>query len=63
MVEAWHSRLGVQEQTVTVATGQTAEVSFTFTEAMLANAVVPMGEPIDPHDHGPEEARGGSVVE
>ena len=32
VIEAWHSRLGTQQQTVTVATGQTAEVSFTFTE-------------------------------
>lgn len=52
VIEAWHSRLGTQQQTVTVATGQTAEVSFTFTESMLADAVVPLGEPIDPHDHG-----------
>ncbi|MEX1256475.1 MAG: carboxypeptidase regulatory-like domain-containing protein [Gemmatimonadota bacterium] len=55
VLEAWHSRLGTQEATVTVATGQTATVSFSFTEAMLANAVVPLGEPIDPHFHTPEE--------
>lgn len=53
VIEAWHSRLGTQEQTVTVETGGTAEVSFTFTADMLANAVVPMGSPIDPHDHNP----------
>jgi plastocyanin len=52
VIEAWHSRLGTQEQTVTVATGQTAEVTFTFDEGMLAHAVVPLGEPLDPHDHG-----------
>jgi hypothetical protein len=53
VVEAWHAELGTQEQTVTVETGETAQVSFTFTEDMLASAVVPMGDPIDPHDHNP----------
>jgi len=55
VIEAWHPRLGTQEQSVTVATGQTAQVSFTFTEAMLANAHVPMADPIDPHYHSPAE--------
>ena len=31
VLEAWHEQLGTQIQNVTVATGQTAEVSFTFT--------------------------------
>ena len=31
VIEAWHEQLGTQTQNVTVATGQTAEVSFTFT--------------------------------
>jgi hypothetical protein len=53
VIEAWHSRLGTQEQRVTVATGETAEVTFTFTEAMLASADVPMADPIDPHYHNP----------
>ena len=30
VIEAWHEQLGTQTQNVTVATGQTAEVSFTF---------------------------------
>ena len=30
VIEAWHERLGTQTQNVTVATGQTADVSFTF---------------------------------
>jgi plastocyanin len=59
VIEAWHSRLGTQEQTVTVATGETTEVSFTFDEGMLAGAVVPLGDPIDPHDHHPLEGRVG----
>lgn len=53
VIEAWHSRLGTQEQSVTVATGETAEISFTFTEEMIQTAVVPLGDPIDPHDHNP----------
>jgi plastocyanin len=55
VLEAWHEALGTQEATVTVATGQTATVTFTFTEAMIANAIVPLGAPIDPHFHTPEE--------
>jgi plastocyanin len=51
VIEAWHSRLGTQEQTITVTTGQTAEVTFTFTEAMLSSAE-PKGDPLDLHDHG-----------
>ena len=31
VIEAWHEALGTQTQNVTIATGQTAEVSFTFT--------------------------------
>lgn len=50
VIEAWHTRLGTQEQAVTVTTGQTAEVTFTFTEAMLSSAD-PTGESVDPHDH------------
>ncbi|MDA1093174.1 MAG: carboxypeptidase regulatory-like domain-containing protein [Acidobacteria bacterium] len=32
VIEAWHEALGTQTQNVTVATGQTAEVSFTFAQ-------------------------------
>ena len=52
VVEAWHERYGTQTANVTVATGETAMVSFSFSESMAANAVVPMGEPIDPHGPG-----------
>ncbi len=52
VIEAWHERYGTQTANVTVATGQTADVSFTFNESMALDAVVPMGDPIDPHDHG-----------
>jgi plastocyanin len=52
VVEAWHERYGMQTANVTVATGETAMVSFSFSDAMAANAVVPMGNPIDPHGPG-----------
>jgi plastocyanin len=50
VLEAWHERYGTQTANVTVVTGQTAQASFTFDAS--ATALVPMGEPIDPHDHG-----------
>jgi len=52
-VEAWHEKYGVQTQQVTVAPNGTADLAFEYSAAMAANAVVPLGEPIDPHDHGP----------
>lgn len=51
VIEAWHSELGVLEESVTVETGEVAEVTFTFEEGMLATANPPMADPIDPHDH------------
>ncbi len=50
VIEAWHERYGTQTQNVTVTTGETAEVAFTFSESM-AGALVPLGEPVDLHDH------------
>jgi plastocyanin len=44
VVEAWHERFGTQTQTITIATGQTAELSFSFSGA---SAYVPLGEPVD----------------
>ena len=49
VIEAWHERYGTQTQTVTVTTGQTAEVTFTFSASMAQNAVVPLGAPMDLH--------------
>ena len=49
VIEAWHERYGTQTQNVTVTTGQTAEVTFTFSPSMPRNAVVPLGAPIDLH--------------
>ncbi len=50
VIEAWHERYGAQTQNVTVTTGETAEVTFTFS-ASMAGAVVPLGESVDLHDH------------
>lgn len=60
VIEAWHARLGTQEQTVTVTTGQTAEITFNFTEAMLSSAGMPMD---DSHDHGSHAHEVGGVAE
>lgn len=49
VIEAWHERYGTQTANVTVATGETAEVSFTFDASQMG--LVPLGDPIDPHDH------------
>lgn len=51
-VEAWHERYGVQTAEVTVAASAEATADFSYSESMAANAVVPLGEPIDLHDHG-----------
>ena len=56
VIEAWHERYGTSTANVTIVTGETAEVSFSFSEAMAENAVVPLGDPIDPHDHATEGA-------
>ena len=48
VVEAWHERYGVQTANVTVATGETADISFEFTEEM-AGSFIPLGDPVDLH--------------
>jgi len=53
VIEAWHERYGVVTQNVTVATGETAALSFQF-DAGMAGAAVSLGEPLDlmhPHGH------------
>ena len=54
-LEAWHERYGVQTLEVTVEPNGTANVTFGYNEGMAANAVVPLGDPIDPHNHTAEE--------
>ena len=46
VIEAWHERFGTTTTNVTVTTGETAEISFDFTDAM-ASSYVPLGEPVD----------------
>jgi plastocyanin len=50
-IEAWHEEYGVQTAQVTVAAQQTGETSFTYNDTMTG-AFVPLGAPLDPHDHG-----------
>ncbi|HUP20991.1 MAG TPA: carboxypeptidase regulatory-like domain-containing protein [Gemmatimonadota bacterium] len=50
-VEAWHELYGTQTTTVTVAAQETGEATFTYS-ADMAGRPVPLGEPIDLHDHG-----------
>jgi plastocyanin len=50
-IEAWHEEYGTQTAQVTVAAQQTGETSFTFNDTMTG-AFVPLGAPLDPHDHG-----------
>jgi hypothetical protein len=44
VIEAWHEAYGTLTQNVTVATGETAQISFEFTEDMAGNHV-PLAEP------------------
>ena len=53
VIEAWHELYGVQTANVSVEAQGSAETSFTFSSDM-AGAHVPLGEPIDLHDHGDE---------
>jgi hypothetical protein len=50
VLEAWHEQYGTQTANVTVPPDGTAEATFTYS-ADMAGALVPLGEPIDPHDH------------
>jgi hypothetical protein len=52
-IEAWHEAYGTQTQTVTVGAQETGEVMFEYSSEM-AGRPVPLGEPIDLHDHGAE---------
>lgn len=50
-LEAWHEKYGVQTQQVTVAPDGTVTATFNYSAGM-ANAHVPLGKPLDPHNHG-----------
>jgi plastocyanin len=51
VIEAWHEQYGTQTQNVTVPPNGTAEATFSYDAGMAATAVVPLGAPIDLHDH------------
>lgn len=51
VVETWHERYGTQTLNVSVVAQQDAQADFTYSESMAASAVVPLGEPIDLHQH------------
>jgi plastocyanin len=50
VIEAWHERYGTGTQSVTLGPQESKEITFTFSSG-TANRV-PLGEPIDLHDHG-----------
>jgi len=50
-LEAWHEKYGTMTQQVTVDPNGTATVTFGYSASMAENAVVPLGEPFDPHNH------------
>jgi hypothetical protein len=52
VIEAWHETYGTQTQDVTVGPKESMAITFTFNAEMAATARVPLGEPIDLHDHG-----------
>jgi plastocyanin len=56
-LEAWHERYGVKTAQVTVDPNGTATVTFDYDAAAVASAVVPLGEPFDPHTDVASERR------
>ena len=60
VLEAWHERYGVQTASVSVEAGGSAQADFSYS-ADMAGAEVPLGEPIDLHDHGSETASRAAV--
>ena len=57
VLEAWHEEYGTMTDTVTLAAGGSADVSFTYS-ADMAGAEVPLGEPLIVHGHGASTSRG-----
>jgi hypothetical protein len=55
VIEAWHERYGTQTQNVTVGPQESKAISFTFSSGTATR--VPLGKPIDLHDHGASEHR------
>ncbi|HEX6938335.1 MAG TPA: carboxypeptidase regulatory-like domain-containing protein, partial [Longimicrobiales bacterium] len=61
VVEAWHERYGTQTVNVTVGASETKEIEFRFAASTVANAVVPLGAPVDPHHHA-TDGRGAAAA-
>jgi hypothetical protein len=61
-IEAWHETYGTQTVQVSVGAQETAETSFSYNAAMAASANVPLGTPVDPHDHAHPHTRAGTAT-
>jgi hypothetical protein len=48
-IEMWHEKYGTQTQQVTLGADETKDITASYSAGMAANAVVPLGRPIDPH--------------
>lgn len=60
VIETWHESLGTQTQNVTVAPNGTAELQFRYDASASTTAMVPLGEPLDPHpEHASRASSGG----
>ena len=51
VLEAWHEKYGTQTMSVTVGPDESKDANFTYNASMASGAVVPLGRPIDLHDH------------
>jgi plastocyanin len=49
-IETWHERYGTQTEQITVGPNETVELTFAY-DAAMAGRPVPLGPPLDPHDH------------
>lgn len=52
VLEAWHETYGTQTLNLTVGPDETGQADFSYSASMAQGAVVPLGAPIDLHDHG-----------
>jgi hypothetical protein len=52
VLEAWHETYGTQTMNVTVGPDETGEANFSYSASTAQAAIVPLGAPIDLHDHG-----------
>jgi len=57
VIEAWHERYGTQTINISLGAQETRSIEFRFDATTAASAVVPLGAPVDPHDHHGETTR------